>query len=93
MSHKCIKDVCSKLRLAIRLDISLSGDVVLLAGGSSSNTENSLPIICALTFDQILKEITCLEMKTKAMKNIFCMQRVDQSEILLLGGFQVISIV
>ena len=88
-----IKHLCSKLRAAMSLEVSSDERYLYIGGCSRLNVEKGFPIISVVSFDRKMTEVCSLRLSDDSMKNIFQMKRIPGSEVLVLSGFNLLSLV
>ena len=88
-----IKTICSKLRAAMSLEISEDGKILYIAGCSRLNVDKGYPVVSAVSFDEELRELSSLRLNDGKMKNVFQIKRLEGTEVLVLSGFNLLSLV
>lgn len=90
---KKISNICSKLKVAMSIEVSMDDNYIFLAGASSFNMKRSKPVISALQFNSTLEEVNYLELYDEKMRMVNQIRRLPNTETLLVSGFKVISVV
>jgi hypothetical protein len=92
VAHKT-KAVCSKLKVAMAVEISRCNNIVFVAGSDTYDIEKGRPVISAITFDEQMNELCTLELSEESMHNIYSIKRIPGTNTLLVSGEKSISII
>lgn len=84
--HKKIKDICSKLKVAMAVEISRCNNIVFIGGSDTYDIEKGKPVISAVTLDEEMREICTLELSEDSMRNIYSVKRIAGTNAVLVSG-------
>jgi hypothetical protein len=90
---KKLNQISKKLKVAMSLEVSLDDSTVFLAGCDNLDMDKATPVISAVSFDENIKEMACLDLNCQEMSNIYNMRRIENTNTMLLSGKKIISII
>lgn len=90
---KDITSICSQIKAAMTMEVSEDGEILYIGGCDRLDVEEGKPVLAAIKFDKSLEEIDTLRLHADSMKNVFKVRRLPDTDVLVVSGFEILSIV